>query len=152
MLPHSPSTPSFRFVRKRTLLDAVNYLHCGLLNRDYGTDEVILERDGVIFNELAMLETNSDYALNAAIRLADTNKMPSTRGGFTQTRQKHSSASRLQTPVVSAGTITTLVYSNAAHFFEQCKEVVTAVSVKAQSEKQPSVKNLIEAALSEKQP
>ncbi|HAA99350.1 MAG TPA: peptidase M16, partial [Alteromonas macleodii] len=41
--------------KANVLLDAVNYLYCGLLNRDYGTDEVILERDGVIFNELAML-------------------------------------------------------------------------------------------------
>ena len=119
--------------KANVLLDAVNYLHCGLLNRDYGTDEVILERDGVIFNELAMLETNSDYALNAAIRLADTNKNAYQHaGGFTQTIGSNSiqALQDYKRQWYQPSNITTLVYSNSAHFFEQCKEVVTALSEK----------------------
>jgi len=117
--------------KANVLLDAVNYLYCGLLNRDYGTDEVILERDGVIFNELAMLETNSDYALNAAIRLTDTNKNAYQHaGGFTQTIGSNSiqALQDYKRQWYQPSTITTLVYSNSAHFFEQCKEVVTALS------------------------
>ena len=117
--------------KANVLLDAVNYLYCGLLNRDYGTDEVILERDGVIFNELAMLETNSDYALNAAIRLTDTNKNAYQHaGGFTQTIGSNSiqALQDYKRQWYQPSNITTLVYSNSAHFFEQCKEVVTAVS------------------------
>ena len=123
--------------KANVLLDAVNYLYCGLLNRDYGTDEVILERDGVIFNELAMLEANSDYALNAAIRLADTDKNAYQHaGGFTQTIGSNSiqALQDYKRQWYQPSNITTLVYSNSAHFFEQCKEVVTAVSaMKAQS-------------------
>ncbi|KHT44665.1 peptidase M16 [Alteromonas marina] len=117
--------------KANVLLDAVNYLYCGLLNRDYGTDEVILERDGVIFNELAMLEVNSDYALNAAIRLTDTNKNAYQHaGGFTQTIGSNSiqALQDYKRQWYQPSNITTLVYSNSAHFFEQCKEVVTAVS------------------------
>ncbi|MAC09303.1 MAG: peptidase M16 [Alteromonas sp.] len=119
--------------KANVLLDAVNYLYCGLLNRDYGTDEVILERDGVIFNELAMLETNSDYALNAAIRLTDTNKNAYQHaGGFTQTIGSNSiqALQDYKRQWYQPSNITTLVYSNSAHFFEQCKEVVTALSEK----------------------
>ncbi len=120
--------------KANVLLDAVNYLYCGLLNRDYGTDEVILERDGVIFNELAMLEANSDYALNAAIRLTDTNKNAYQHaGGFIQTIGSNS-IQALQDYTrqwYQPSNITTLVYSNSAHFFEQCKEVVTALSMEA---------------------
>ena len=117
--------------KANVLLDTVNYLYCGLLNRDYGTDEVILERDGVIFNELAMLEANSDYALNAAIRLADTDKNAYQHaGGFTQTIGSNSiqALQDYKRQWYQPSNITTLVYSNSAHFFEQCKEVVTAVS------------------------
>ena len=117
--------------KANVLLDAVNYLYCGLLNRDYGTDEVILERDGVIFNELAMLETNSDYALNAAIRLTDTNQNAYQHaGGFTQTIGSNSiqALQDYKRQWYQPSNITTLVYSNSAHFFEQCKEVVTALS------------------------
>jgi predicted Zn-dependent peptidase len=117
--------------KANVLLDAVNYLYCGLLNRDYGTDEVILERDGVIFNELAMLEANSDYALNAAIRLTDTNKNAYQHaGGFTQTIGSNSiqSLQDYKRQWYQPSNITTLVYSNSAQFFEQCKEVVTALS------------------------
>ena len=117
--------------KANVLLDAVNYLYCGLLNRDYGTDEVILERDGVIFNELAMLEANSDYALNAAIRLTDTNKNAYQHaGGFTQTIGSNSiqALQDYKRQWYQPSNITTLVYSNSAHFFEQCKEVVTALS------------------------
>lgn len=113
------------------LLDAINYLYCGLLNRDYGTDEVILERDGVIFNELAMLEANSDYALNAAIRLADTNKNAYQHaGGFTQTIGSNSiqALQDYKRQWYQPSNITTLVYSDSPLFFEQCKEVVTALS------------------------
>ena len=119
--------------KANVLLDAVNYLYCGLLNRDYGTDEVILERDGVIFNELAMLEANSDYALNAAIRLTDTNKNAYQHaGGFTQTIGSNSiqALQDYKRQWYQPSNITTLVYSNSAHFFEQCKEVVTALSEK----------------------
>ncbi|MEE3029496.1 MAG: insulinase family protein [Pseudomonadota bacterium] len=119
--------------KANVLLDAVNYLYCGLLNRDYGTDEVILERDGVIFNELAMLETNSDYALNAAIRLTDTNKNAYQHaGGFTQTIGSNSiqALQDYKRQWYQPSNITTLVYSDSAHFFEQCKEVVTALSEK----------------------
>ena len=155
--------------KANVLLDAVNYLYCGLLNRDYGTDEVILERDGVIFNELAMLETNSDYALNAAIRLTDTNKNAYQHaGGFTQTIGSNSiqALQDYKRQWYQPSNITTLVYSNSAHFFEQCKEVVTALSeeiavsaMKAQSvetalsaEKTLSEKTALsaETALSEK--
>ena len=117
--------------KANVLLDTVNYLYCGLLNRDYGTDEVILERDGVIFNELAMLEANSDYALNAAIRLTDTNKNAYQHaGGFTQTIGSNSiqALQDYKRQWYQPSNITTLVYSNSAHFFEQCKEVVTALS------------------------
>ena len=117
--------------KANVLLDAVNYLYCGLLNRDYGTDEVTIERDGVIFNELAMLEANSDYALNAAIRLADTNKNAYKHaGGFTQTIGSNSiqALQDYKRQWYQPSNITTLVYSNSAHFFEQCKEVVTALS------------------------
>ena len=117
--------------KANVLLDAVNYLYCGLLNRDYGTDEVILERDGVIFNELAMLEANSDYALNAAIRLTDTNKNAYQHaGGFTQTIGSNSiqALQDYKRQWYQPSNITTLVYSNSAHFFEQCKETVTALS------------------------
>ena len=149
--------------KANVLLDAVNYLYCGLLNRDYGTDEVILERDGVIFNELAMLEANSDYALNAAIRLTDTNKNAYQHaGGFTQTIGSNSiqALQDYKRQWYQPSNITTLVYSNSAHFFEQCKEVVTALSaMKAQSvetalsaEKTLSEKTALsaETALSEK--
>lgn len=118
--------------KANVLLDAVNYLYCGLLNRDYSSDEMILERDGVIFNELAMLEANSDYALNAAIRLADTDKNAYQHaGGFTQTIGSNSiqALQDYKRQWYQPSNITTLVYSNSAHFFEQCKEVVTAVSV-----------------------
>ena len=117
--------------KANVLLDAVNYLYCVLLNRDYGNDEVTIERDGVIFNELAMLETNSDYALNAAIRLTDTNKNAYQHaGGFTQTIGSNSiqALQDYKRQWYQPSNITTLVYSNSAHFFEQCKEVVTAVS------------------------
>ena len=120
--------------KANVLLDAVNYLYCGLLNRDYGTDEVILERDGVIFNELAMLEANSDYALNAAIRLTDTNKNAYQHaGGFTQTIGSNSiqALQDYKRQWYQPSNITTLVYSNSVQFFEQCKEVVTALSEKA---------------------
>ncbi|WP_421712585.1 insulinase family protein, partial [Alteromonas abrolhosensis] len=120
--------------KANVLLDAVNYLYCGLLNRDYGTDEVILERDGVIFNELAMLEANSDYALNAAIRLTDTNKNAYQHaGGFTQTIGSNSiqALQDYKRQWYQPSNITTLVYSDSAQFFEQCKEVVTALSVEA---------------------
>jgi len=120
--------------KPNVLLDAVNYLYCGLLNRDYGTDEVILERDGVIFNELAMLETNSDYALNAAIRLTDTNKNAYQHaGGFTQTIGSNSiqALQDYKRQWYQPSNITTLVYSDSAQFFEQCKEAVTALSEKA---------------------
>lgn len=120
--------------KANVLLDAVNYLYCGLLNRDYGTDEVTLERDGVIFNELAMLEANSDYALNAAIRLTDTNKNAYQHaGGFTQTIGSNSiqALQDYKRQWYQPSNITTLVYSNSAHFFEQCKEVVAALSEKA---------------------
>ena len=119
--------------KANVLLDTVNYLYCGLLNRDYGTDEVTLERDGVIFNELAMLEANSDYALNAAIRLTDTNKNAYQHaGGFTQTIGSNSiqALQDYKRQWYQPSNITTLVYSNSAHFFEQCKEVVTALSEK----------------------
>ena len=117
--------------KANVLLDAVNYLYCVLLNRDYGNDEVTLERDGVIFNELAMLEANSDYALNAAIRLTDTNKNAYQHaGGFTQTIGSNSiqALQDYKRQWYQPSNITTLVYSNSAHFFEQCKEVVTALS------------------------
>ena len=117
--------------KANVLLDAVNYLYCGLLNRDYGTDEVILERDGVIFNELAMLEANSDYALNAAIRLTDTNKNAYQHaGGFTQTIGSNSiqALQDYKRQWYQPSNITTLVYSDSPLFFEQCKEVVTALS------------------------
>ena len=117
--------------KANVLLDAVNYLYCGLLNRDYGTDEVILERDGVIFNELAMLEANSDYALNAAIRLTDTHKNAYQHaGGFTQTIGSNSTQALqdYKRQWYQPSNITTLVYSDSAQFFEQCKEVVTALS------------------------
>ena len=131
--------------KANVLLDAVNYLYCGLLNRDYGTDEVILERDGVIFNELAMLEANSDYALNAAIRLADTDKNAYQHaGGFTQTIGNNSiqALQNYKRLWYQPNNITTLVYSNSVQLFEQCKEVVTALS---------SMKALsAETALSEK--
>ncbi|CAI4150367.1 Peptidase M16 domain-containing protein [Alteromonas macleodii] len=120
--------------KANVLLDAVNYLYCGLLNRDYGNDEVTIERDGVIFNELAMLEANSDYALNAAIRLTDTNKNAYQHaGGFTQTIGSNSiqALQDYKRQWYQPSNITTLVYSNSAQFFEQCKEVVTAVSVEA---------------------
>ncbi len=120
--------------KANVLLDAVNYLYCGLLNRDYGTDEVILERDGVIFNELAMLEANSDYALNAAIRLTDTNKNAYQHaGGFTQTIGRNSiqALQDYKRQWYQPSNITTLVYSDSAQFFEQCKEVVTALSERA---------------------
>ena len=155
--------------KANVLLDAVNYLYCGLLNRDYGTDEVTLERDGVIFNELAMLEANSDYALNAAIRLTDTNKNAYQHaGGFTQTIGSNSiqALQDYKRQWYQPSNITTLVYSNSAHFFEQCKEAVTALSeeiavsaMKAQSvetalsaEKTLSEKTALsaETALSEK--
>ncbi len=155
--------------KANVLIDAVNYLYCGLLNRDYGTDEVTLERDGVIFNELAMLEANSDYALNAAIRLTDTNKNAYQHaGGFTQTIGSNSiqALQDYKRQWYQPSNITTLVYSNSAHFFEQCKEVVTALSeeiavsaMKAQSvetalsaEKTLSEKTALsaETALSEK--
>ena len=119
--------------KANVLLDAVNYLYCGLLNRDYSSDEMILERDGVIFNELAMLEANSDYALNAAIRLADTDKNAYQHaGGFTQTIGSNSiqALQDYKRQWYQPSNITTLVYSNSAHFFEQCKEVVTALSEK----------------------
>ena len=119
--------------KANVLLDAVNYLYCGLLNRDYGTDEVILERDGVIFNELAMLEANSDYALNAAIRLTDTNKNAYQHaGGFTQTIGSNSiqALQDYKRQWYQPNNITTLVYSDSPLFFEQCKEVVTALSEK----------------------
>ena len=117
--------------KANVLLDAVNYLYCGLLNRDYGNDEITLERDGVIFNELAMLETNSDYALNAAIRLTDTNKNAYQHaGGFTQTIGSNSiqALQDYKRQWYQPSNITTLVYSDSAQFFEQCKEVVTALS------------------------
>ncbi|AXT39224.1 insulinase family protein [Alteromonas sp. BL110] len=155
--------------KANVLLDAVNYLYCGLLNRDYGNDEVTLERDGVIFNELAMLEANSDYALNAAIRLTDTNKNAYQHaGGFTQTIGSNSikALQDYKRQWYQPSNITTLVYSDSAHFFKQCKEVVTAVSamktlssLKAQSvetalsaEKTLSEKTAVsaETALSEK--
>jgi hypothetical protein len=155
--------------KANVLLDAVNYLYCGLLNRGYGTDEVILERDGVIFNELAMLEANSAYALNAAIRLADTNKNAYKHaGGFTQTIGSNSiqALQDYKRQWYQPSNITTLVYSNSAHFFEQCKEVDAALSeeiavsaMKAQSvetalsaEKTLSEKTALsaETALSEK--
>lgn len=130
--------------KANVLLDAINYLYCGLLNRDYGTDEVTLERDGVIFNELAMLEANSDYALNAAIRLADTDKNAYQHaGGFTQTIGSNSiqALQDYKRLWYQPNNITTLVYSDSPLFFEQCKEVVTALSaetalsaMKAQSE------------------
>ena len=142
--------------KANVLLDAVNYLYCGLLNRDYGTDEVILERDGVIFNELAMLEANSDYALNAAIRLTDTNKNAYQHaGGFTQTIGSNSiqALQDYKRQWYQPSNITTLVYSDSPLFFEQCKEVVTALSAEtALSEKTALIaeKNLSEkAALSE---
>ncbi len=142
--------------KANVLLDAVNYLYCGLLNRDYGTDEVTLERDGVIFNELAMLEANSDYALNAAIRLADTNKNAYQHaGGFTQTIGSNSiqALQDYKRQWYQPSNITTLVYSNSAHFFEQCKEVVTAVSeeIALSAEKTLSEKSALseKAALSE---
>ena len=119
--------------KANVLLDAVNYLYCVLLNRDYGNDEVTIERDGVIFNELAMLEANSDYALNAAIRLTDTNKNAYQHaGGFTQTIGSNSiqALQDYKRQWYQPSNITTLVYSNSAHFFEQCKEVVTALSEK----------------------
>lgn len=155
--------------KANVLLDAVNYLYCGLLNRDYGTDEVTLERDGVIFNELAMLEANSDYALNAAIRLTDTNKNAYQHaGGFTQTIGSNSiqALQDYKRQWYQPSNITTLVYSTSAHFFEQCKGVVAALSeeiavsaMKAQSvetalsaEKTLSEKTALsaETALSEK--
>jgi len=130
--------------KANVLLDAIHYLYCGLLNRDYGTDEVTLERDGVIFNELAMLEANSDYALNAAIRLADTDKNAYQHaGGFTQTIGSNSiqALQDYKRLWYQPNNITTLVYSDSPLFFEQCKEVVTALSaetalsaMKAQSE------------------
>lgn len=128
--------------KANVLLDAVNYLYCGLLNRDYGTDEVTLERDGVIFNELAMLEANSDYALNAAIRLADTNKNAYKHaGGFTQTIGSNSiqALQDYKRQWYQPSTITTLVYSNSVQFFEQCKEVVTALSEKAASSEESTL-------------
>ena len=120
--------------KANVLLDAVNYLYCVLLNRDYGNDEVTIERDGVIFNELAMLEANSDYALNAAIRLTDTNKNAYQHaGGFTQTIGSNSiqALQDYKRQWYQPSNITTLVYSNSVQFFEQCKEVVTALSEKA---------------------
>ncbi|GFD95155.1 hypothetical protein KUL156_09220 [Alteromonas sp. KUL156] len=120
--------------KANVLLDAINYLYCGLLNRDYGTDEVTLERDGVIFNELAMLEANSNYALNAAIRLADTDKNAYQHaGGFTQTIGSNSieALQDYKRQWYQPSNITTLVYSDSAQFFEQCKEAVTALSVEA---------------------
>ncbi|APD90943.1 peptidase M16 [Alteromonas mediterranea] len=120
--------------KANVLLDAVNYLYCGLLNRDYSSDEMTLERDGVIFNELAMLEANSDYALNAAIRLADTDKNAYQHaGGFTQTIGSNSiqALQDYKRQWYQPNNITTLVYSNSPQFFEQCKEVVTALSERA---------------------
>ena len=125
--------------KANVLLDAINYLYCGLLNRDYGTDEVTLERDGVIFNELAMLEANSNYALNAAIRLADTDKNAYQHaGGFTQTIGSNNiqALQDYKRQWYQPSNITTLVYSDSPLFFEQCKEVVTALSAEtALSEK-----------------
>lgn len=125
--------------KANVLLDAIHYLYCGLLNRDYGTDEVTLERDGVIFNELAMLEANSDYALNAAIRLADTDKNAYQHaGGFTQTIGSNSiqALQDYKRLWYQPNNITTLVYSDSPLLFEQCKEVVTALSaMKTLSEK-----------------
>ncbi|QDG39608.1 insulinase family protein [Alteromonas mediterranea] len=117
--------------KANVLLDAVNYLYCGLLNRDYSSDEMTLERDGVIFNELAMLEANSDYALNAAIRLADTDKNAYQHaGGFTQTIGSNSiqALQDYKRQWYQPSNITTLVYSDSIQLFEQCKEVVTALS------------------------
>ena len=143
--------------KANVLLDAVNYLYCGLLNRDYGTDEVILERDGVIFNELAMLEANSDYALNAAIRLTDTNKNAYQHaGGFTQTIGSNSiqALQDYKRQWYKPSNITTLVYSNSAHFFEQCKEVVTALSAMKTLSATKALSSMkaqcVETALSEK--
>ncbi|QGX62973.1 insulinase family protein [Alteromonas mediterranea] len=117
--------------KANVLLDAVNYLYCGLLNRDYSSDEMTLERDGVIFNELTMLEANSDYALNSAIRLADTDKNAYQHaGGFTQTIGSNSiqALQDYKRQWYQPSNITTLVYSDSIQLFEQCKEVVTALS------------------------
>lgn len=137
--------------KENVLLDAIHYLYCGLLNRDYGTDEVTIERDGVIFNELSMLEANSDYALNAAIRLADTDKNAYQHaGGFTQTIGSNSiqALQDYKRQWYQPNNITTLVYSESAQFFEQCKEVVTALSVEAALSEKAALS--VETALSEK--
>lgn len=116
------------------LLNSLHYLYSGMLNHHYSQQEVACERDGVIFNELAMLEANSDYALNAGIRLGDTSTQAYQHaGGFTQTigNIHYNALIAYKQKWYQPENITIFVCSESRPLFEKCKQIVADLNGEA---------------------
>ncbi|MDO6567330.1 insulinase family protein [Alteromonas sp. 1_MG-2023] len=68
---------------KALFTSAIQFMYSGLVNTHYSQCAFEAERNGVLVNELTMLEGNIDYANNIAIRRNDTSPMAYQHaGGF----------------------------------------------------------------------
>jgi hypothetical protein len=68
------------------LLPCIHYLYCGLITHQYKDSDIQIERDGVIFRELAMYEAAPEYASLMAIYRGDNSPHSLGHwGGFTDT-------------------------------------------------------------------
>jgi hypothetical protein len=56
---------------KKLFAQVVDYLYAGLTQYSYSHESLLAERDGVLVNELTLLEHSPDYARDAAIRRID---------------------------------------------------------------------------------
>ncbi len=76
---------------KRLFVKLIDYLYAGLLQTDYVESELILERDGVIYQELKMYERNHEYYMQAYTKRSDTSKDSVYHyGGYTDTISSNS--------------------------------------------------------------
>ena len=106
-------------------ISAIDYLYRGLLQQCYGEDVFTTERDGVVYNELAMLEANKDYALNAAVRLGDDHKHAYAHaGGFTHTISQNSLADLVsyKKQWYTPENISVVISSSDSELYEQSKQ------------------------------
>lgn len=106
-------------------VNAIDYLYNGLLQQNYSEDIFTQERDGVLYNELVMLEANEDYALNAAVRLGDDHRHAYAHaGGFTHTISQSSLADLVsyKRQWYTPENISVVISTSDSELYEQSKQ------------------------------
>jgi len=73
---------------KALFISAIQFIYSGMVNTHYSNGQFEAERSGVLVSELTLLESNTDYANNIAIRRNDTSPMAYKHaGGFSDLMQ-----------------------------------------------------------------